>query len=316
MIGGQSGGGKTFHAIHLGVRLIPECKQDLYIDRYPIKRHGGVLYFVLEGKPAFPLRVAAAFEELLPKQLKFGDRGNLPYAWNTYEPRLFEKEPDGLLKLAERDAGRMRADFGVDLVAILDTMGLAACYENEDKAAQVQRVVSRLNKLSDATGALVIGVDHYGKDQGAGLRGSSAKRGHTETILACLVDRDKDEKPTNHRLYFEKIRDGEEGRVIPYRLRPVNMGKDEDGDAVSTCVVEWEFDRALRTGRKGQKKKTDFALEQAIREVGLPCDVNVLREVFYRIHGGSAHAANVAWHRAINAKGFRFVGDRVDVSGE
>jgi hypothetical protein len=73
----------------------------------------------------------------------------------------------------------MRQDFGVDLVAIfLDTMGLSACYENEDKAAQVQRVVSGLFKLSDETGALVIGVDHYGKDQSAGLRGSSAKRGH------------------------------------------------------------------------------------------------------------------------------------------
>ena len=67
----------------------------------------------------------------------------------------------------------------------------------------------RLNRLSDATGALVIGVDHYGKDQGAGLQGSSAKRGHVETVLACLVDRDKDEKPENHRLFFEKIRDGE-----------------------------------------------------------------------------------------------------------
>src|SRR4029077_13699790 len=127
-----------------------------------------------------------------------------------------------------------RHEYGVDLVAIfLDTMGLAACYENEDKAGQVQKVVSGLNKLSDTTGALVIGVDHYGKDQGAGLRGSSAKRGHVETILACLVDRDKDEKATNHRLKFEKIRDGEEGRIIPYRLQQVDMGRDEDGDLIS-----------------------------------------------------------------------------------
>jgi hypothetical protein len=60
-IGGQSGGGKSFHAVHLAVRLIPDCNQNVYIDRYRIKRHGGVLYLVLEGKPAFPLRVTAAF---------------------------------------------------------------------------------------------------------------------------------------------------------------------------------------------------------------------------------------------------------------
>jgi X-X-X-Leu-X-X-Gly heptad repeat protein len=157
-----------------------------------------VLYFVLEGKPAFPMRVAAAFEDALGKQMQFGDRSKLPFAWNTFEPNLFKNGSGALIKLVERDAEKMRRDFGVDLVAIfIDTIGLAACYENEDKAAQVQRVVSGLNQLSDAAGALVVGVDHYGKDQGAGLRGSSAKRGHVETILACLVDRDKDEKATH-----------------------------------------------------------------------------------------------------------------------
>jgi len=75
-------------------------------------------------------------------------------------------------------------------------------------------VISRLGRVSDATGALVIGVDHYGKDQGAGLRGSSAKRGHVETVLSCLMDKDKDNgdddnnKPKNLRMKFEKIRDG------------------------------------------------------------------------------------------------------------
>ena len=195
VIGGQSGGGKTFHAIHLACCLIPDCNQNFYIDKYRIKRKGGVLYLVLEGKPAFPLRVMAAFEAVLKKQMNFGDRYKLPFSWNTFEPNLFNKGPDALIKLVERDAAKMRQDFGVDLVAIfLDTMGLAACYENEDKSAQVQKVVGGLSHLSDVTGALAIGVDHYGKDQGAGLRGSSAKRGHVETILACLVDRDKDEK--------------------------------------------------------------------------------------------------------------------------
>jgi RecA-family ATPase len=313
MIGGQSGGGKTFHAINIGVHLIPDCKQNFYIDKYRIKRHGGVLYLVLEGKPAFPLRVTTAFEQLLKRQLEFGDRAKLPYAWNVFEPNLFNQGPDALIKLAEREAQKMRTEFSVDLVAVfLDTMGLAACYENEDKAAQVQRVISGLNRLSNETGALVIGVDHYGKDQGQGLRGSSAKRGHVETVLACLVDRDKDEKPTNHRLMFEKIRDGEEGRVIPYRLKQVDLGRDEDGDPLSTCVIQWEFDRRQQPKRKQQqKKKTDVALELAIKDVGLPADVEKLRAAFYKHHGGEKHTANVAWNRAINAMGLEVSGDKL-----
>ena len=313
-IGGQSGSGKTFHALHLAARLVPNYKQHSYIDNYRINRKGGVLYFVLEGKPAFPMRVAAAFKEALGTQMQFGDRPKVPFAWNTYEPNLFNNGPDALIKLVERDAAKMKHEYGVDLVAVfLDTMGLAACYENEDKAAQVQKVVSGLNKLSDTTGALVIGVDHYGKDQGAGLRGSSAKRGHVETILACLVDKDRNDKTTNHRLKFEKIRDGEEGRIVPYRLKPVNCGVDEDGDPVSTCIIQWEPHRPPPRRRVApQRLKTNVTLDRAINDVGLPADPDVLRTAFYKHHGGTNHAANMAWHRAVEAEELMLINGKLD----
>ena len=304
-IGGQSGAGKSFHAIHLGVRLIPDCNQHFYIDKYPIKRKGGVLYLVLEGKSAFPIRVSAAFERLLNRQLEFGERFKLPFAWNTYAPNLFEKGPDALFKLADREAKKMRQEFGVDLVAIfLDTMGLAACFENENMAAQVQRVASGLNRVSDETGALSINVDHMGKDQDAGMRGTSAKRDCVETILACFIDRDKDNKPTNHRMQLFKVRDGEEGRIIPYRLEQVDMGVDEEGDRVSTAIIRWEPDRPPQPKRRPPKKlKTDITLERAIKDIGLPADPDVLKKVFYKHHGGANHAANAAWHRAVDAEG-------------
>jgi AAA domain len=311
-IGGQSGTGKSFQAIHLGVRLIPDCKRHFYIDSYPIKRHGGVLYLVLEGKPAFPLRITAAFEKVLKRQMIFGARSRLPFAWNTYSPNLFEKGPDALLKLAVREAQRIREEFGVDLVAIfLDTMGLAACYENENMAAQVQGMISGLNRVSDETGALVINVDHMGKDQDAGMRGTSAKRDCVETILACYCDRDKDNKPTNHRMQLFKVRDGEEWRIIPYRLENVDMGIDEDGDRVSTAVIRWEPDRPMPKGKWRTKEKTDVTLELAIKETGLPADENTLRDAFYKIHEGSRKAANTAWHRAVKESGLR-----VDENGQ
>jgi hypothetical protein len=305
IIGGQSGTGKTFQAIHLGVRLLPDCKQTHYIDKYWIKRHGGVLYLVLEGKAAFPLRVTVASELMLDKQMKFGDRAKLPFCWNSYEPNLFEWGSDGLIKLVEREAHVMRQEFGVDLVAVmLDTMGLAACYENENMAAQVQKVISGLFRLSDETGALAIGVDHVGKDQGAGLRGSSAKRGHPETILSCLADRDKNNNPINLRMWFEKVRDGEEGRIVPYKLRVVDCGVDEDGDKVTTCVVQWEPNRVQRTKKQPRKgRKTSVPLAAAIEEVGLPIDEETLRTAFYKHHGGEKHAANRAWNLAIDGSG-------------
>ena len=328
IIGGQSGTGKTFHALHLATCLIPECNQTTYIDQYPIKRHGGVLYIVLEGKAAFPMRVMAAFEAVLGKEILFGkeiQRGEdkFPFSWNTFEPNIYndKKSDEHLIRLVERDAKKMREDFGVDLVTLMiDTMGLAACYENEDRAAQVQRVVSRLGRVSDVTGALVIGVDHYGKDQGAGLRGSSAKRGHVETVLSCLKDKDNgdDDKPKNLRMKFEKIRDGEEGRVIPYRLKQVNWGIDEDGKPVSTCIIKWEPRRPLSTkkkgrgGRTGRPKKNDAVLQRAMEKVGLPADPEALRQAFYEFYGAKTHAANVAWNRALRESDLELFGGKYD----
>jgi AAA domain-containing protein len=319
IIGGQSGTGKTFQAIHLATCLIPDCSQSFYIDHYPIKRHGGVLYIVLEGKPAFPMRVMASFEAILGTQLQLDDRAKFPFSWNTFEPNLYtdDKSSDALIKLAERDGAKMRRDFNVDLVAVfIDTMGLAACYENEDKAAQVQRVVSRLGQVSDATGALIIGVDHFGKDQGAGLRGSSAKRGHVETVLACLTDNDNgDDKPKNLRMKFEKIRDGEEGRIIPYRLKLVDWGMDEDNKPVSTCIIQWETQRPLpkKKGRgRGRPNTINVTLLRAMDEVGLPADPDALKEAFYKYHGGKPHAANAAWNRALESAGLGLFDGKLD----
>ena len=307
-IGGQSGTGKTFHGIHLATRLIPDCEQHHYIDKYRIKRHGGVMYFALEGKAAFPVRSDVAFGAVLNKQMEFDDRAKLPFCWNTYEPNLFDKGPDALIKLVERDAKKMRQEFSVDLVAVfLDTLGLAACFENEDKSAQILKVVAGLAKLSDGTGALSIVIDHFGKNQQAGLRGSSAKRGGVETVLACICDRDKENNATDLRMWLEKVRDGEEGRIIPYRLRTVPWGVDEDGDQVTSCVIQWEPNRPLATKRQASRRKTDVTLEQALDEVTLPAEVDALRAAFYKFHGGNPRAANTAWHRAIKATGLVLV---------
>jgi hypothetical protein len=304
---GQSGTGKTFQALHLGTCLIPDCDKGFYIDRYRIKRKGGVLYFALEGKTAFPSRVDAAFKDVMSKQMKLGERGRLPFAWNFYQPYLLERGPDLMIKIAEDEAITMRHEFGVDLVAIfIDTLGLAAMFENEDRSAQVIKVISDLQKLSEAIGCLVMPVDHMGKDAEQGARGSSSKRDLPETVLACLGDRTESGVLTNLRMTFHKIRDGEAGRIIPYRLHQVDMGIDEDNDQNTTCVIRWEPERPAPPPRRRADRvqpKTAGVLARAISEVGLPADAAALRAVFTKHHGGSKHTAGAAWRRAIAASG-------------
>jgi hypothetical protein len=42
---------------------------------------------------------------------------------------------------------------------------------------------------------------------------------------------------------IRKVRDGDSGREIPFRLEVIDCGIDEDGDQITTCVVHWEPDR-------------------------------------------------------------------------
>jgi hypothetical protein len=313
---GQSGSGKTFQALHLGACLIPDCKKNFYIaDRYyPIKRKGGVLYFVLEGRPAFPMRVAATFQNILGRQRELWDRPKLPFAWNSYQPNLYASGSDVVIRIAEREAAKMRQEFDEDLVAIFfDTIGLAALFENEDKAAQIIKVISDLQKLSSATGALVVPIDHMGKDDERGARGSSAKVDLPETVLECLGDRGENGVLTNLRMRFRKIRDSEAGRIIPYRLNIQDMGKDEDGDPITTCTIQWEPDRPPPPPKqRGPRNKTDAILQRAIQDVKLPADETALRAAFYNHHGGSSKAANMAWHRAFVTAGLKVTDGRVD----
>jgi hypothetical protein len=116
------------------------------------------------------------------------------------------------------------------------------------------------------------------------------------------VDRDKKDNPTNHRMKFEKIRDGEEGRIIPYRLKPIDWGVDEDGDRVSTCIVQWEPGRPLPIRKEPKRAKRSITLDKAVEDVGLPADMEVLKKAFYKHHAGTNHAANAAWHRAVEAE--------------
>jgi hypothetical protein len=96
-----------------------------------------------------------------------------------------------------------------------------------------------LHALSTATGALVVAIDHYGKDTSGGSRGAFAKEDRADTILALLGDRAPHGAVTNGRVCLRKVRGEQNGLVFPFELRRINLGKDENGDPSTSCVVDW-----------------------------------------------------------------------------
>jgi hypothetical protein len=99
--------------------------------------------------------------------------------------------------------------------------------------------MSVLSGLSQKTGALVIGVDHFGKSIETGTRGSSAKEGHADVVLALLADRELNGTVLNTRLALRKDREGKPGLEIPFTAKTVEVGADPDGDPITRVVIDW-----------------------------------------------------------------------------
>jgi hypothetical protein len=226
LIGGQYLLGKTFVGADLSAALMTGA---MFAGEL-VMRKGAVLWFAAEGEREIEGRVRAAVES------KFGGSGPQPFARQAAGVPMLT-DPDALEKLkahAEEAAKHAQEKFGLPLALIvIDTISAAAGFTDENSASETQKVMTLLRELSRATGALVLPIDHYGKQTETGIRGSSAKSAAADAILACLGERDNEGNVTNHRLAVTKLRNGPTGRVIPFELRQTET---EFG---VTCIVEW-----------------------------------------------------------------------------
>jgi hypothetical protein len=107
-----------------------------------------------------------------------------------------------------------------------------------------------LQQVAQACSCVVLGVDHFGKNIETGTRGSSAKEANAELVLACLGERELSGRVVNTRLAIRKNRAGPQGQEYPFTLRKVQLGVDEDGDPITTMVVDWQVGPAPRTTPK------------------------------------------------------------------
>jgi AAA domain len=232
LISGQWGAAKTFVAIDLSISVMTG---NPFAGR-AVKRKGGVLFIAAEGASEIPIRVNGLIETKLP-----GHKGKLPFAWAENCPTLTGQGAiEQLVQIAREAADRMKAEFVADLVLIIvDTMSATAGFKDENASSEGQLAMNVLNDLSKRTGALVMACDHFGKAIETGTRGTSAKEASADIIIACLGDKTPAGNVTNLRIAVRKLRGGATGAETAFRLRTIDMGVDEDGDPITTCVIEW-----------------------------------------------------------------------------
>ena len=91
-----------------------------------------------------------------------------------------------------------------------------------------------------------------------GTRGSTAKESSADAVLTLVAP----EKSGDHLMTVRKLRSGPRGHQSYYSLRALSFGLDEDGEEITSCVVEFIPDPVSSRAPNAWKKLKD--LKQAL----------------------------------------------------
>lgn len=223
---GPSGSGKSFWLIDLLAAVA--TGRDWFGCRV---KAAPVFYVVLEGEAGISQRVKAwqAKHGRLPEGFRF--------LLQSLDIRKAADRAD--LIRAARSAGF------TDGVLAIDTLNRAAPGMDENDSRSMGEVISAAKSLQAELGGLVLLVHHTGKDATKGLRGHSSL--HAALDCAVEIFRDGDRREWK----VQKSKDGEDGETHPFRLDVVGVGTDEDGEAITSCVVvpEEKADEEIRRAK-------------------------------------------------------------------
>src|SRR5262249_46706008 len=203
-------------------------------------------FIAVEGAGEVPIRLQGVIEG------RGKIAGDAPFAWTEACPPLIGKNAaDEICAIAEPIAKELEERFGVPLVlVVIDTViaGAGSTKDGQDNdAAAGQAITNTIKTVGKRMGCFAFGVDHFGKDVQTGTRGTSAKEGSADVIVAMLGDRSTSGEVTNTRLALRKRRGGRNGEEHPFSTRVAPMGHDQFGKPMSTLELDWDNAQAPHT---------------------------------------------------------------------
>lgn len=247
---GASGCGKTFLILDLGFAIAGNGPWFGFRNRGPVP----VVYVGLEGSAGLPQRTQAIIEH---KGIEPGRR----IRFITDPLSLLDR--DDIIDLAERIGLEGMAGG----VVIIDTLNAASPGADENDSRDMGRIIAGAKELQRLTGGVVILVHHSGKDAGRGLRGHSS-------LLAALDFAIEVSRTDSGRAWkIAKSKDASDGDAHPFALRVVEIGEDEDGDPITSCIVEPVEDaarqiRKLNLPAGGNQRIAYDALVELLKTAG------------------------------------------------
>lgn len=206
---GPSGSGKSYLAIDAGVSIaLGNSWFGKRVQACP------VTYVILEGEAGLRNRVQA---------WEVHNKTNIPPNFKAIT------QPFALADTQQiEDLGSILPKGGV---LIIDTLNRAAPGLDENSSQDMGRILTGMKCLQEITGGLVLIVHHTGKDASKGLRGHSS-------LFAALDGAIEVERNAMGRTWSAaKVKDGEDGVRVPFVLNVIDLGRDGDGDPITSCAV-------------------------------------------------------------------------------
>lgn len=236
ILAGEKQAGKTFAALDMGMKVARGLP---YGGKKT--RQGVVIHIAIEDGRGVRMRAEGyrRFNEISPDQ-------DIPYIIMDREFSLMSDDcTDKLVK--EAQAWAEYYDMPVELI-IIDTWSVATEGLNEIDGAEVGKVLSRINRLKDETGATICLVHHMNAS-GSRVRGHTSIEANVSNVIeikpAMTIPDNRRDQPRpildakgRHVRYvtLTKNKNGLNNIKWKLSLEVVHLGTDTDGDPITTCV--------------------------------------------------------------------------------
>lgn len=251
---------------------------------------GLVMYQAGEGALGLRKRLRA-----YRKHHKLPENDDIPFVLLPARIDIFANDIDMNKLIDELNGWAAFYDHTLRLL-VLDTLNAAAPGADENTSRDIGPVINRARKIAEATGAHVALVDHTPKDGGS-PRGWSGKMGNVDNAVAVTrtegVNRQLSEDGT--RFHDREIRewtvakqkDEADRRSMQFVLKRVVLGKDEEGDDISSCIIDalGKTDTEAPAGSKRDECPPGYSKLNPANEDIMRCLVRAMKK-----HGRTAPA--------------------------
>lgn len=240
---GESGSGKSFAMLDLSAAI---CRGLEFWNGHRVSK-GRVLYVVAEGVSGFRQRIKAyCHQQAIPRIGMDVIYDITPNLTNVAQIT------DLISEIRQREP--------YDLI-VMDTFAQVMAGADENNGLDVGNALAQCKRIANRCDAMVLLVHHSGKDA------SKGSRGHSSIKAACDVEIKVERSNDTRSITTSKMKDGVEGVGYLFKLHTVILGEDDDGDDITSCIVEFSGAGQAKPEPKKKTGANELAFLDALHNV-------------------------------------------------